>query len=485
MKRTLLAWVTVWLLALACLPGAAAAKTPAVKPISLGPSVMTLNGPWRFSTGDDSSWSDPALNDSKWETVDLTAPPGSHDGDVGFKNYAPGWGARGHKGYAGVAWYRVKVTVAADPKTPLAIAGPAVVDGSYQLFVDGEAVGGSGDFSAGRPATHSNQPRLFQIAPAIAPAAKPSKRRTINIALRVWTPPEFAVGAGGGVRVAPVLGRLDSVREIVRDQWMQVFEGYIVDAVLAFGLLVLAAMAAGLMLARPEDPAYRWMAIALALTALMRDNQCLYAWTQAESLATYGIVRYVLLTPLALGAWVQAWRFWLGGKKAPVDLAVAGVTGLLMAASLGGLPWFGTDGSTHGAFHLAETVLRIFLAALYVLAVATGVWRARNLASAFAAGVAAIAAVGLFADELTQLGVKGIWFPYGVGVSRTQYAYAVLIPAMFALILQRFVALTREAPAAAPPVDLWGAPPKHDPDAAPKRFRRRQAGQNPDARPAT
>jgi len=454
-------------------------KTAAAKPISFGPSVMALNGPWRFSVGDDPTWSDPGFKDSKWETVDLTAPPGAHDDDVGFKNYAPGWGARGHKGYSGVAWYRLRLTAAADPKMPLAIAGPAVVDGAYQLFVDGKALGGSGDFSAGRPAPHSTQPRLFQLAPV----AKPGKRRTINIALRVWTPPEFAVGAGGGVRVAPVLGRLDSAGEIVRDQRLQIFQGYVFDAVLALGLAVLAAMVLGLVLARPTDPAYRWMAIALALTALLRANQCLYAWTQAESLTGYGILRYILLTPLALGAWVQAWRFWLGGKKAPVDLAVAAVTGLLMAVGLSSLAGFGPDGAGRGIFHLAATGLRIALAVLYLLAVATGVWRARNLASYFAALVAAIAAVGLFADELTLLGVKGIWFPGGVGVSRTQYAFALLIPAMFVLILQRFVALIGEAPVAAPKEDLWGTPPKHVPDAAPKRRRWRKAGENPDARP--
>ena len=37
-------------------------------------------------------------------------------------------------------------------------------------------------------------------------------------------------------------------------------------------------------------------------------------------------------------------------------------------------------------------------------------------------------AVGQFAPELLSLGVPGIRFPFGVGVSRTQFAYALAIP---------------------------------------------------------
>jgi hypothetical protein len=49
-------------------------------------------------------------------------------------------------------------------------------------------------------------------------------------------------------------------------------------------------------------------------------------------------------------------------------------------------------------------------------------------------------AVALFAAELSLLGVPGIWFPYGVGVSRTQYALAVAIPLLAALLHMRAAA---------------------------------------------
>src|SRR5262245_45195075 len=100
-------------------------------PITLGQSVVKLNGPWKFHTGDDATWADPNFDDSTWESLDLTPPPGAHDDDVGLSGYVPGWGARGHRGYSGYAWYRLRVAVAAPANQALALAGPPAVDSAY------------------------------------------------------------------------------------------------------------------------------------------------------------------------------------------------------------------------------------------------------------------------------------------------------------------------------------------------------------------
>ena len=39
-----------------------------------------------------------------------------------------------------------------------------------------------------------------------------------------------------------------------------------------------------------------------------------------------------------------------------------------------------------------------------------------------------LTATGLFAADLSALGVPGIWFPFNIGVSRSQYAYALALP---------------------------------------------------------
>jgi len=44
---------------------------------------------------------------------------------------------------------------------------------------------------------------------------------------------------------------------------------------------------------------------------------------------------------------------------------------------------------------------------------------------------------GLFGGELLDtIGVPGIWFPLGIGVSRTQYVYAIAIPLLSLLIVR-------------------------------------------------
>jgi hypothetical protein len=49
----------------------------------------------------------------------------------------------------------------------------------------------------------------------------------------------------------------------------------------------------------------------------------------------------------------------------------------------------------------------------------------------------AVVVSGLFGGELLDpIGVPGIWFPFGIGVSRTQYVYAVAIPLLAFLIVQ-------------------------------------------------
>src|SRR5215469_4533001 len=71
--------------------------------VKLGDSAVELSGPWKFHTGDDAAWAQPAFDDSSWESFDLT--PDANSG------LSPGWTARGHRGYSGYAWYRLKVDV--------------------------------------------------------------------------------------------------------------------------------------------------------------------------------------------------------------------------------------------------------------------------------------------------------------------------------------------------------------------------------------
>src|SRR4029453_332719 len=56
-------------------------------PPTLRAAATLLDGSWRFHTGDDPHWADANIDDSGWETIDMTALPGSHDDDVGLPDH--------------------------------------------------------------------------------------------------------------------------------------------------------------------------------------------------------------------------------------------------------------------------------------------------------------------------------------------------------------------------------------------------------------
>ena len=95
--------------------------------VTLGQSAVPLYGPWKFTVGDSPIdpktgkplWAEPDFDDSKWETVDLTPKDGDFDPNSGLSGYVPGWTAKGHPGYWGYAWYRIRVAVQARPGAAL------------------------------------------------------------------------------------------------------------------------------------------------------------------------------------------------------------------------------------------------------------------------------------------------------------------------------------------------------------------------------
>jgi hypothetical protein len=415
-----------------------AVSTESVQTVSIHPghASASLNGPWRFKTGDDLRWASPDLDDSQWESVDLTPAPGAHDADVGLPGYVSGWSMRGHPGYIGYAWYRMRVTIDGGADARLALTGPTDVDSTYQLYVDGNLLGGPGVFSGKNPTVYSVQPTVFSL-----PALSSTNAHTYLIALRVWMDPLDAGDDSGGIHIAPTIGTADDIALLHQVQWLQTFKGYVVDAVEPLAFVLLAIMAAALMMCRSQN-AYHWLVAALLLTAWLRANQVFYFWTHAESLRVYDVATAVLLVPLALSTWVLAWRDWFGvTMHAWLRRALAVLTIAYVLFSLIGRPWFAPD-ATGGLKSAANTLVeavRVIDAAIYLWIIGLGLMREPRLSACWSVLAAILLGTGLFAAELSKLGVQGIWFPYGTGVSRTQFAYAGFILLLFALILMRFV----------------------------------------------
>lgn len=397
-------------------------------------------GPWKFHAGDDPRWAAPTFDDSAWENVDLTPPLGSHDADVGLTGYVPGWTTKGHPGYSGYAWYRISVAITAPHGETLALSGPPDVDDAYQVFFNGHLLGSAGNFSGSTPVVYSIQPRIFPLpqSPAYASADKPV---VSVLAFRVWMDDSSLSDApdAGGIHIAPALGLTGGIEARYYLQWMQTFWGYVVDVILPILFVLVAIMACALIPFDPTDTAYRWLAVALLLIALIRLNQALFFWFQFESVPVFDFARNVFLDPLNLAAWTMAWRAWFQPRTPKwIPQAVAAFTVLYMAAQ------FVTRRSLHwalshpvsAALHSVSSGVRLLFALLLLFIVYQGI-RRRGRDAWFALPAVLLLSIGLFAQELSALRIPGIWFPYGVGVSRTQFAYSAFLIALFALLLGR------------------------------------------------
>ncbi|RFM26406.1 glycoside hydrolase [Deminuibacter soli] len=402
-------------------------------------AAAPLNGPWKFATGDDLRRADPGFDDAGWEQVDLTPPPGAHDGDVGLSGYVPGWCARGHAGYHGYAWYRLKVNVAAGIGDTLLLAAPASVDDAYQLFVNGQSFGGNARFNGTRPVVYSIRPRVFRL-PLASAAVTPEGNRTLVLAFRVWMDAGSLSGGNdvGGIHIAPVTGTAKTLLPHYRMQWRQTILGYIVDVIEPLIFIVLAFMAYRHARASRQSRFYRWLMCALVLTALVRVNQATYSWWQFESIQVYDLARNFLLVPLVLGAWTITWYHGLRSAqpaKPPVLIAV--LTVLLLCAQLLHLQYVHlVPPAINKVATIVSSYLRLLLIACLLL-IAINALRHKHRDRWLILPAMLLVSIGLFADELSSLGVQGIWFPFGVGVSRTQFAYAVLEGYLLVWLLRR------------------------------------------------
>src|SRR5438552_12775722 len=130
-------------------------------PPALRAVAPLLDGAWRFHIGDDPRWAKTDADDSNWETMDLSAPAGSHDGDVGLPDYVGGWMAHGHPGYHGYAWYRRAVVVPAGGAS-WDILGPTLVEDGYELYWNGQLLGGSGRLGP-VPRVAGTRPKRFAL----------------------------------------------------------------------------------------------------------------------------------------------------------------------------------------------------------------------------------------------------------------------------------------------------------------------------------
>ena len=382
-------------------------------PPALRAAATLLDGAWRFHTGDDPHWADAMLDDRGWETIDMTAPPGSHDGDVGLPDYVGGWMAHGHPAYTGYAWYRRAVPVPAGHAS-WDILGPTLVEDGYAIYWNGQLLGGSGRLDAD-PRVVGTRPLRFALP---IDASGTQGVLAIRAFMRHGSAPSKD---GGGMHSAPMLAPRPISDALHHAQWDRTIAGYVVDAIEPLAMFAVV----GLVLWCWSRSSHRgfliFAGIALALTGVRRLNNAITAWTDLQDLETYATLAKVLWIPTA-AAWILAWNRWSRPPWRAVDvLAVV----LAVAALVGAMSqWPGVTIASR-------------LGSLALLVVMGGRVVRSGSMRILALGTLALIIAALFGGELLDpIGVPGIWFPFGIGVSRTQYIYGIAIPLLAVLIVR-------------------------------------------------
>jgi len=412
-QRKLIAGIVLATLAALAIVIADLASGGRADPPALRAAATLLDGAWRFHTGDNPHWADANTDDSGWETVDMTAVPGSHDGDVGLPDYVGGWMARGHRGYHGYAWYRRAVTVPATGES-WDILGPTRVDDGYELYWNGQRLGGSGRLGP-VPRVVGTRPLLFAL-----PAGAAGTRGVL--AVRVYMRPRSGGSTdAGGMHSPPILAPRPTSDALHRVQWQRTIAGYIVEVIEPIAMVALIGLALGYRPRSSHKAFLIFASIALAFMAARRLINALTAWTDLVDLGTYAWQASVGWVP-AVAAWIWAWNRWSLRPWRSIDVAalVLAVAGIIGAVS----HW----ANVTSASRLGFIALFVVIGARIVHSGSMRILALVTLVSIMA---------GLFGGELLDpIGVPGIWFPFGIGVSRTQYIYAIIIPLLGFLIVR-------------------------------------------------
>lgn len=406
--------------------------------ITFGQSAVPLYGPWKFTVGDSPIdpktgkplWAEPDFDDSKWENVDLTPKQGAFSPESGQSSYVPGWTARGHPGYSGYAWYRIRVQARSEAGQPLALTGPANVDDAYQLFADGTLLGSFGDFNKSHPRILRSRPEIFRLPPAVSGEAS-------VLAFRVWMEPgSLYDGGAGGMHSAPVLGDSGVVALRYQAQWDDLIRHWAFGLILAAIFGVLSVMAFSLIFFDRSDPVYLWIGLLFLNNVLFYGTLGAGFWTKVLPAHLEGVL--VLLTNrCSTPLWVIVLWTWFGRAKFRwLPTVVAALTAVQIVAAILGIerPYGLISHQAAQRLESLEQVLVYVLVALMVWITAEGI-RRRGVEGWLVLPVVLFYAFGS-TDFRMGLHIRAIWFPFGVRVALGNIL-DLFIAAVIALLLLR------------------------------------------------
>ncbi|MGD0892029.1 MAG: PP2C family protein-serine/threonine phosphatase [Terracidiphilus sp.] len=264
--------------------------------------VVSLDGLWRFQPGDSPQIpAAPPANEQDGEKQPggkqalLWAQPGFDDSKWPLLLSGRDFSSQGYSGLSGYAWYRFTVTIPAGDKPTSLLLAPIIT--SYQVYVDGTLVGGSGKM----PTNFPNTLISYHIFPLTQSGS--AVYRTVHVAIRVWHSPLWASYAGGGPFFSghlagdpKLLEKEQRHHQITRNAAYVDAYSYTITATLV-GIAILC-----LFFFRPAEFEYLWFALMLlaqaADIALLVAKQ-VFSW---PSLITYDLSDGILVAVTIISA---------------------------------------------------------------------------------------------------------------------------------------------------------------------------------------
>jgi hypothetical protein len=415
-------------------------------PVKLGSSVKVLTGPWKFHPGDNPAWADPKLDDTGWDSLDLSPPDGSYDPVTGASGFTPGWTAHGYPKLTGFAWYRLHVDVendahAAEPAA-LAVTMPIDFDDAYQVYVNGRMVGDFGNFRT-RPIEYFNaQPRAFALPRGM-------NSGPMVIAIRMWmdTATPLSSPDAGGLHGAPMLGQANSIDAMLRLEWDAVNRtelGNVLNAVL---MLFAAILGLVLYWFDRKDPAYFWLAMAGVVTFVGRFTIVLGYYTIALPMGPEVFLQDVLLQSLGMGLWALFWGYWfrLEGFRRTASVIIALVCLSCLSIALLRPPLYGTYIPISASAWLvpASLTLKIALGAVLLWITYRGI-RTRGAEGWLALAPILLTICWQYQEEIMVLHLPSIVRIYGVTMTEGQIGALLMLAIITLLMTHRFIRSQRE-----------------------------------------
>jgi hypothetical protein len=262
--------------------------------------VASLDGLWRFHTGDNPAWASPSFDDSKWSLL----------------RSDQSWSSQGYKGYGGLAWYRFQVVVPAG-MDHVSLYLPTMWT-CFEVYADGSLIGTYGEMPPNTmPYSGGGWFQMYSI-----PAPR-HWRQKIQIAVRVWHYPGWAAGIGGGPNYGG--GLVGDSQEIEHRNALEKDSRLWSSASdLTLGLLeTLAGMGAlSLFLLRRREPEYLWFGLTMFLNAA---NE----WISIPGVlwnSDLGSILFYALNAAAAFALIAFYRQLLRPKRTwPLRLAAASI----------------------------------------------------------------------------------------------------------------------------------------------------------------